>query len=142
MVNDRGSTLSAVTEPDASRRLPATLVIAVALLGAEGIALLVLGVVIGVESVAGNPTDATASLIEAVFGVAVGALLVLLGYWLVRGHRAARGPAVVLELMLLPVGYYMIQAGVVWAGVLAIALGLAVCGLLIAPATRQSLGID
>ena len=131
-----------MTEPDASRRLPATLVIAVALLAAEGIALLALGVVVGVASLAGHPTDRTASLIEAVFAIAIGALLGLLGYWLLRGHRAARGPAVVLELMLLPVGYYMIQAGVVWAGVLAIALGLAVCGLLIAPATRQSLGID
>lgn len=136
------STLSAVTEEDASRRLPATLIIAVVLLGSQGVALLALGVVAGVGSLGGDVTDRTAGLTETVFAAAGGVLLGLLGYWLLRGHRAARVPSMVLELMLLPVGYYMIQAGIAWAGVLAIVLGLGVCGLLLAPSTRRCLGID
>lgn len=115
---------------------------AVGLLWAEGVALVGLGIAVAVGAFVGRPTDRGAAVTEAVVAVALGVLLGLLGYWLLRGHRTARGPAIVLELMLLPIGYYMIQADVVWAGILAIALGLGVSVLLIAPATRRHLGIE
>ena len=118
-----------------------TLKLAVGLLWVQAVGLIGLAVTVGVASLTGRPTDRNAGLVEAAGSLAVGVLLGLLGYWLIRGHRAARGPAVFLQLMLLAIGYFMIQAGLVWAGVLAIALGLLVGGLLIAPATRESLGI-
>jgi len=129
-----------VTEPE-RRVLPVTLKTAVGLLWAEGVALLVLGVWLVVASFAGRPTDRAASITEAVVTIVLGLLLGALGYLLVRGHAWARGPSIVLQLMLLAIGYFMITAGVVWAGVLVIALGLVVAGLLIAPASRESLGI-
>ncbi|GIL28462.1 hypothetical protein NUM_37160 [Actinocatenispora comari] len=134
------STLWGVSEPE-RRVLPATLKIAVGLLWAEGVALFALGIWLVVASFTGRPTDRAASITEAVVTVVLGLLLGVLGYLLVRRHAWARGPVIVLQLMLLAIGYFMISAGVVWAGVLVIALGLVVAGLLIAPASRESLGI-
>jgi hypothetical protein len=134
------STLVTVSEPD-RRVLPVTLKVAIGLLWAQGAALFGLGLWLFVASLVSQPTDRTASLTEAVGTVAVRVLLGFLGYALAGGRGWARGPCIVLQLMLLPIGYFMISAGVVWAGVLAILLGLVVSGLLIAPASRESLGI-
>ncbi|GAA3520537.1 hypothetical protein [Actinocatenispora rupis] len=129
-----------MTEPE-HRVLPATLKVALGLLWAEGVALLGLGIWLAVASLVGNPTDRTASLVEAAVTIVLGLGLGLFGVVMFRGRSWARGPSIVLQLMLLAVGYFMITAGVVWAGVLVIALGLGVAGLLIAPASRESLGI-
>lgn len=130
-----------VDEPG-RRVLPVTLKVAVGLLFAQGIALVVLGVWLAVVTLGGAHASLGAAITEAVFTVAVGVLLGFLAYSMILGRRWARGPALVLELMLLAVGYFMIQAGVVWAGVLVIVLGLGVGVLLILPSTRESLGID
>lgn len=126
---------------DAVRRLPATLRTAIGLLWLQGVALLGLGAWLVVESLTGRPTDRTASLTEAVVTLGLAVLLGFLGYWMAQGRAWARGPSIVLQLLLLAVGYFMITAGVVWAGVPVIVLGLLVAALLIAPATRESLGI-
>lgn len=129
-----------MTEPD-RRVLPATLKVAIGLLWAEGAGLLGLGVWLAVASVVGHPTDRNASITEAIVTVVLGLGLGLFGYVMLRGRSWPRGPSIVLQLMLLPVGYFMITGGLAWAGVLVIALGLGVAGLLIAPASRESLGI-
>ncbi len=72
-------------------------------------------------------------------GIAV--LLAGLGLLLSRRRGWARGPAIVLQLLLLPIGYYMIAGGVPWLGVPVMLFGLVCAGLLLAPATRLSLGI-
>ncbi len=62
--------------------------------------------------------------------------------WALRRRRAwARGPAIVLQLLMLPVGYYMLTGGAAWAGVPVILLGLIGAVLLFAPASREALGI-
>ncbi len=122
--------------------LPVTLKVVVGLLFAQGVALVALGVALAVVTLGGSRTSLGASITEAVVAVALGVLMGFLGYSLAGGRRWARGPALVLELMLLAVGYFMITAGVVWAGVLVIVLGLGVAVLLILPSTRESLGID
>jgi hypothetical protein len=56
------------------------------------------------------------------------------------GRRAwARGPAVVLNLLLLPIGYSMAAGSLPWVGVPLIAVGLCGAGLLLAPGTRAAL---
>lgn len=122
--------------------LPVTLKVAVGLLCAQGLALVVLGVWLAVVTLGGARTSLGASITEALVCVALGVLMGVLAYSLAAGRRWARGPALVLELMLLAVGYFMITAGVVWAGVLVIALGLGVGVLLVLPSTRESLGIE
>ena len=81
-----------------------------------------------------------------------GALLVLIivGVLIVGGlSRAlsnlktwARGPAIVLELLLLPIGYTMITNGLAYVGIPVVLIGLFGAGLLLAPATRAALGLD
>ncbi len=69
-------------------------------------------------------------------------VLGLLAWSLHRRQRWARGPAIVLELLLLPIGYYMVAGGVAWLGLPTMALGLVGAGALLAPTTRSALGIQ
>ena len=58
-----------------------------------------------------------------------------------RRSRWARTPGLVLNLFLIPIGYFMIQAGLWWLGLPIIGYSLAVGYLLVAPPTREALGI-
>jgi hypothetical protein len=89
------------------------------------------------QKVAG--TGSAVSVVVFPAGLAV--LLGLLGVALARGRAWARGPAIALELLLLPLGYYMITGGALWLGIPTIVAALASTGLLLAPATRDALGI-
>lgn len=74
-----------------------------------------------------------AAIIAVVFG--------LLSWALTRRHAWARGPAVVLELMLLAIGGFMISGGLAWLGILVLLAGALGVGLLVAPGTREALGV-
>jgi len=76
-----------------------------------------------------------------VFTAMMAALLALSSWALARRQAWARGPAVVLQLMLLPIGYFMIGGGLAWLGVPVLALGVGGAGLLVAPATREALDV-
>lgn len=73
------------------------------------------------------------------FGMA--ALLAALAWQLTRRRSWARGLAIVLELLLLLLGYTMISGGAAWAGIPLMALGLGGAVLLLAPSSREALGI-
>jgi hypothetical protein len=75
------------------------------------------------------------------FTAVMAALLWLCGWALSRRYAWVRGPSVVLELMLLPIGYFMVVAGLIWVGLIVLALGLVGAGLLVAPTTREALGL-
>jgi hypothetical protein len=75
------------------------------------------------------------------FAALVAVLLGVLALALIRRRGWARGPAVVMELMLLPIGWFMISGGLAWLGVPVFLLGLLGAGLLVAPATREALGV-
>jgi hypothetical protein len=76
--------------------------------------------------------------------------LIVIGVLIVAGlSRAlsnlktwARGPAIVLELLLLPIGYTMISGGLAYVGIPVMLVGIVGAGLLLAPATRTALGLD
>ncbi|SNT14650.1 hypothetical protein SAMN05421812_103386 [Asanoa hainanensis] len=120
---------------------PATLRAAVWLLFAEAAGMVALTVYLAYELLTADAVDITSALLLTLFA-AFGALaLFLLGRALTQGRAGARGPAIVLQLMLCAVGYYMIQGGTAWLGVVAIALGLGVCGLMLAPASTRGLGV-
>jgi hypothetical protein len=88
-------------------------------------------------------TAASVGSAVTVIGVMAGlaALLVLFGVLLTRRKGAARGPAIVLELLFVPIGWQVIQGGLAAVGIPLIILGLLCAGLLLAPATREFLGI-
>lgn len=56
-------------------------------------------------------------------------------------RRWARGPAIVLELLQVPIGYNLVAAGDVLVGLPVLVLSGACSVLLFAPATRMELGI-
>lgn len=60
---------------------------------------------------------------------------------LARRRRWARGPAIVLELLQVPIGYNLVAAGGVLVGLPVLLLSLACSVLLFLPATRDELGI-
>lgn len=60
---------------------------------------------------------------------------------LAKRKRWSRGPALVLNLFLLPIGFFMILGGLWWLGVILMAYGLVVAVLLATPSTADALGI-
>ena len=74
------------------------------------------------------------SVIAAVFAVLA---------WALSGRRAwARGPAIVLHMLLLPFGIASATGGQTLAGVIVLAASIAGMTVLLAPATRVAVGRD
>jgi peptidoglycan/LPS O-acetylase OafA/YrhL len=125
-----------VTETD----VPAPLRAACAVIGLEAVALLGVAVFLFVDAVTGNPDSFSAAVLIGI-GTLLGA--VLLGYCargLWRLQSGARTPAVVLQLLALPVSYSMaFQAGRYSYGGPILLAALAVLYLLFTPPTRAVL---
>ncbi|MDX6198417.1 MAG: hypothetical protein QOJ79_1568 [Actinomycetota bacterium] len=81
------------------------------LLAAEGVALLVVGIVLVVATVGGSPDNRGLSYGVAGFALAGGAVLLLLARAVDRRQGWARSPAVVLQLLAVPVGIGFLQGG-------------------------------
>jgi uncharacterized membrane protein YhaH (DUF805 family) len=124
-----------------SPSLPRALRWAVWLLTGEATVLALITAFLVYEDLTATATSLAGALIMTGLA-AVGALLVfLLAKALAARRSGARGPAIVVQLMLLPVGYFMIQGGPGWLGVPVIALALLVGGLLVSPSTTKALGL-
>jgi hypothetical protein len=130
--------LARVTEPSSPPGSPAALRWAIGVLAVEAAGV---GVIAGwlVYEAATSTGRRNAWSITG-FAIAVAAVLALFGWALARRMAWARGPSIVLELMLVPIGYYMIKGNLIWLGVPVVLLGLFGAGLLLAPATREGLG--
>jgi hypothetical protein len=124
-----------------STTVPGPLRWAVWLLRGEAVALGLLTAFLIYEDLTVTAHDLASALFVTGFAVAGAAALWALAAALNRRRAGARAPAIVLQLMLLPVGYYMLQGGVGWLGVPLFALGLLVCGLLISTPTTRALGV-
>jgi hypothetical protein len=80
-----------------------------------------------------------ALLVTVYFGVYAMAFAGI-AWALARRRSWARGPAIVLQLLLAAIGYYMIQGGVALVGVPVLLLAVIGAALLLAPASREHLG--
>jgi hypothetical protein len=121
--------------------LPSPLRWAVWLLRAEAVALGLFAAFLVYEGFTAQATDLTPALLLTAFAAGGAVALWLLGRALTGRRAAARAPAIVLQLMLLPIGYYMATGGLGWVGVPLMALGLLVCGLLLSPPATRALGL-
>jgi hypothetical protein len=121
--------------------LPGTLRWAGWLLRGEAVALGLLAAFLISEDLTATATDVVSALLITAFAVGGAVVLWALAVALGRRRAGARAPAIVLQLMLVPVGYYMLQGGLGWLGVGLIALGVLVCGLLLSPPTTRALGL-
>ena len=110
--------------------------LAASLVALEGAALVVLGVGYGVAGVVGEPFDRTAALLEAGFAVLAGVLVLLVARGLARVAGWARSPAVVLQLLALPVGVGLVQGRVWYAAVPVLLLAGTVLYQLATPEAR------
>lgn len=118
---------------------PATLRWAVGLLAAQAVGLVGLTIVLVYADVVATATTPQGAIGLTIFTALLAALLGLLAWSLLRRRRWARGPSIVLQLLLVPIGWTMINGGQPLLGIPVIALGLAGAGLLLAPATREYL---
>ncbi|MFY1624776.1 hypothetical protein ACN268_16450 [Micromonospora sp. WMMD735] len=123
-----------------SAPVPDTLRWAVRLLRAEAVALALLAGWLVWADLTATTTDLVSALFVTGFAIAGAVALWALGGALARRRAGARAPAMVLELMLLPVGWFMISGGLGWLGVPLIVLGVGVCALLVSPPTTRALG--
>ncbi|MFV2100098.1 hypothetical protein [Micromonospora sp. LOL_024] len=127
------------TDPDLT---PVTLRWAVRLLWGQAVAVGLVAAWLVFANLTTEATDLTSALMVTAFAVGVAVALWALGNALLRRRAGARAPAIVLQLMLLPIGWFMIQGGLGWLGVPLIALGIGVTWLLVSPPTTRALGFE
>lgn len=120
--------------------MPASLRWAVGLLAAESVGLGALVAFLLYEDLNAPAGSVGSAIAVTLFAALMAGLLGLLAWALWRRRGWARGPAMVLQLLMLPIGYYMITGAVAWLGLLVVAIGLGGAGALLAPATRAALG--
>ncbi|MEU7923065.1 hypothetical protein AB0B47_31030 [Micromonospora zamorensis] len=125
-----------------SAPFPVTLRWAVRLLWAEAAVVGLIAVWLIWADLTATTTDLLSALLVTVFAIGAAVVLWALGRALLRLQAGARAPAIVLQLMLLPIGWFMIQGGLAWLGVPLMALGLGVGWLLVSPPTTRALGFE
>ncbi|MET8077135.1 hypothetical protein [Streptomyces sp. NPDC005303] len=136
-------TPATASSPETAGPRPRRLTYAAALAALEGLALVAGGVWMLVEGLAGDPDDRQSAVTGGVTLIVL-ALLPLLAARGLLGRRSwSRGPAVVTQIMALPVAYNLLQADSVAipAGIALAVVAVAALILLINPATTQALGI-
>jgi energy-converting hydrogenase Eha subunit E len=133
------------TAPEASDPgtgpLPPTLMWAVRLLYGEAAVVGIIAIYLAYQDIAGGAVDLRAAIFVTLYAAAMAAVLGGLAYALSRRRPWARGPAVALQLMLLPIGYYLTIGGLPWFGVPVGVIGLVAGGLLVTPSSARGLGI-
>ena len=113
------------------------------LVAVEGAALIVLGTGYAVAGVVGDPFDRTATLLEGGFAALAGLLVLLVARGLLLVQGWARSPAVVLQLLALPVGLVLVQGAVLYAAAPVLGLAAAVLYQLATPEARLAFrGLD
>jgi len=129
--------------PETAGPRPRRLTYAAALAALEGLALVVGGAWMLVEGLAGDPDDRQSAVTGGVTLIVLALLPLLAARGLLSRRSWSRGPAVITQIMALPVAYNLLQADSVAipAGIALAVVAVAALILLINPATTQALGI-
>lgn len=116
-----------------------TLTVAAAVLGLEGLTTLLLGGYVGVETVIGRPSDVLSSLFVAGFGILVGAVLLWVGWGMLRTERWTRSLGVLAQIFATVIGITLIQSDQQTIGVPLIAVAVIGLVTLLSPPTTHAL---
>ncbi|MEJ1197717.1 MULTISPECIES: hypothetical protein [unclassified Streptomyces] len=122
---------------------PGRLTAAAALAALEGLALVVGGAWMLVGGLAGHPDDRTSAITGGVTLIVLALLPLLAARGLIGRRGWSRGPAVITQIMALPVAYNLLQADSVAipAGIVLGVVAVTALVLLVNPTTTQALGI-
>ncbi|MEU1518900.1 hypothetical protein ABZ490_43345 [Streptomyces sp. NPDC005811] len=135
--------LAPETAPDSTGPRPRRLTYAAALAALEGLALLVGGVWIMILGITGDP-DGRGQAVTGGLTLMVLALLPLLAARGLLGRRGwSRGPAVITQIIALPVAYNLLQADsmAIPAGIALAVVAVTALVLLVNAETTRALGI-
>ncbi|WP_217182277.1 hypothetical protein [Streptomyces sp. AC495_CC817] len=123
---------------------PGRLTAAAALAALEGVALLVGGGAMLVVGLTGDADDLTTGVTGGLTLIALALLPLIAARGLLLRRSWSRGPAVITQIMALPVAYNLLQADSVAipAGIALAVVAVAALVLLINPATAQALDIQ
>ncbi|MEB3048887.1 hypothetical protein KV112_03885 [Mycolicibacter sp. MYC123] len=122
---------------DHADRPPAVLV-AGGIVAAQGAAALAVAAVLVVRGLAGADQQVVSGYGTAVWFALIGAAVLAAGWTLLRGRRAGRGVAVITNLTLLPVAWYLGVGSQRWGyGVAVAVVALAVLAALFSPAALR-----
>lgn len=143
MSTERKTTPEAPESPESGPR-PARVTAAAALVALEGLALLAGGVYMLALGVSGSPDDAKQAWTGGITLMVLALLPLLAARGLLKLRRWSRGPAIITQIMALPVAWQMLQAN---SAAIPAGIVLAICAvvslvLLINPATTEALGIQ
>jgi hypothetical protein len=120
--------------------MPLTLRIAVWLIAAEAGALGLLAVVLLIGDLRGGAQTQQGALGVIAYVLVIGAVLGLLSRALHARRAWARGPAIVLHMLMIPFGIALATGGNPLLGALGLLVGIAGTVVLLAPATRIAVG--
>lgn len=121
--------------------LPITLKSVIAALVFEAAGLVTLGSFAVAAATSGQAFSFGAGITEGVIAFGLAAALASFAWALSKRRSGVRNATIYLQIMLTVCGGYMIQAGVWWAGLPAVVLGVASIGVLISSPVREALGI-
>jgi hypothetical protein len=96
---------------------PSALQVVAGLVLAEGALLVIIAIFYAVETAVATTTDVIRALVSAGLTLLAGAGLLLVGRGLLRARRWARSPALVTNLILVPVAVGLLQGGRWYLGV-------------------------
>ena len=120
----------------------ATLRWAVRLLFAEAAGLAVLTAYLLVLDLTAHPGSMQLAIALTVLAAIGVVFIYLVARALARRSAGARGPAIVVQLMIIASGGFLLQTGPAWAGLLLMALGASVGLLIVLPSSTRALGVD
>jgi hypothetical protein len=133
---------ASVTSDKPDSVAPATLVWAVRLLYLQAFALAGLTaylIYLDLTADAGSLGLAVALTVLAAIGVV---FIVLVARAMSRRRIGSRGPAIVIQLMVIATGGFLLQTGPAWLGLGLMALAVAVGALVVVPPSTRALGVD
>ncbi|WP_320778907.1 hypothetical protein [Streptomyces sp. CRN 30] len=122
---------------------PVRLTVAAALAGLEGLALVAGGAWMLVGGLTGHPDDRTQAVTGGVTLIVLALLPLLAARGLLARRGWSRGPALITQIMALPVAYNLLQADsiAIPAGIALAVVAVAALVLIVNPETTRALGI-
>ncbi|WP_328768736.1 hypothetical protein [Streptomyces sp. NBC_00286] len=122
---------------------PGRLTAAAALAALEGLALVAAGVYILVMGLAGDPDDRQQAVTGGVTLIVLALLPLLAARGLLRQRSWSRGPAIITQIMALPVAWTLLQADslAIPGGIALAVVAVAALVFLLNPETTRALGI-